>query len=214
MERLAETTPEPLRTEELDEELAQLPPPPRAERTWSLLLLLLSAVSALALAFALRAEAGFALNGGAGARELGELRAQTLAPGQSVSFVATFAANGATQMDRSLTSGSERVVPVLGREDVWVVMRTNELPQTGRFVPVRAVQGHVVPLYAPGLRYRGTADAIGAALGKAPPSAAVLVIDGEEPSNARWALFVVLACVGFALWNAFTAFRLLKRVAE
>jgi hypothetical protein len=195
----------------IDEELAQLPPPPRAERTWSVVLLSASALGALALAFAFRTEATFALKQGANA-ELGELGSQVLTPGQAVSFRATFAATGATQMDRPLTEGSERIVPVLGRDDVWVAVRTSELPQTGRFSPTSAVTGHVVPLATPGAHFRGTWESVTSALGKAPPANAVLVIQGEVPAGLRWALLLMIACVLFASWNTFTVFQLLRRV--
>jgi hypothetical protein len=203
----------PIATEELDvdEELAQLPPPPRTERTYSIVLLIASALAALALAFGFRTEATFALRLGTSV-DLGELGNQVLTPGQTASFRATFAATGATQMDRSLIEGSERVVPVLGRDDVWVAMRTSELPQTGRFLPTSAITGHVVPLAAPNAHYRGTLEAVTVALGHSPPANAVLVIQGEGPGSLRWALLVVIACVLFACWNAFTVFQLVKRV--
>jgi hypothetical protein len=69
-------------------------------------------------------------------------------------------------------------------------------------------------LNAPGIRYRGVPEAIEQALGHAPPKEARLIIDGETPSTLRWALLLGLCSILFALWNAITAFRMIRRIHE
>jgi hypothetical protein len=102
---------------EFDEQLLQLPDPPRAERTWSLLAMVVSAIAALSLTFALRGEIAFALSNAQPMRITAPL---TVLPteGMVTASNLTLGATGAIRMDRPLVDGSERVFPVLGRDDL------------------------------------------------------------------------------------------------
>lgn len=211
MEPLVSDVAAPEDSEELDDELAKLPPPPRADKVWTLLLLLASGLGALLLAFALRHEVKFALGDGAPQMK-GELGTQTLEPGTYVELDTSMAATGAVRMNRPLSDGSERIIPAFGRRDVWLVVRATNMSESGRYVPPSHIAGHVVRADAPGIRFRGTADAVRVALGGALPPNAVFVVDGETPQTVRWALLVTIACIAFALWNAFTAFTLVRKV--
>jgi hypothetical protein len=198
---------------DLDEQLLQLPDPPRAERTWSLLAMTASAAAALALTFAIRGEIAFALSSTQNQVRI-TMPLERLPPEGLVTASLTLGATGAIRMDRPLVDGSERIFPVLGRDDLWVATRSPKTFDAGRFVPPSEVSGRVVMLNAPGIRYRGALEAIEQALGHAPPKEARLLIDGETPSSLRWALLLGVCSALFALWNAVTALRMFRRIRE
>ena len=45
------------------------------------------------------------------------------------------------------------------------------------------------------------------------PSGAWLLVQGEAPEGARWAVLLELMFLGFAVWNVLVTAKLLKRVS-
>ena len=45
------------------------------------------------------------------------------------------------------------------------------------------------------------------------PEGAWLLVDGEEPADARWAVALMLLFGAFAVWNGVAIAKLLRRVA-
>jgi hypothetical protein len=48
--------------------------------------------------------------------------------------------------------------------------------------------------------------------GQAVPAGAWLLVDGESPAQARWAVALVVLFAGFAAWNALAIARLARRL--
>jgi hypothetical protein len=65
---------------------------------------------------------------------------------------------------------------------------------------------------ATGPGHRGLAVAIAGATHSPVPGEAWLLVDGEDPSNARWSLALALMFLGFAVWNIVTIARLVRKV--
>ena len=61
-------------------------------------------------------------------------------------------------------------------------------------------------------RHRGLERAVEALTKQTVPAGAWLLVDGESPTTARWALGLALMFAGFAVWSVFTTMRLLRRV--
>jgi hypothetical protein len=64
-----------------------------------------------------------------------------------------------------------------------------------------------------GPRHRGLASALGATTHERVPADAWLLVDGEGPEAAQWALVLVLAFLGFAAWNTAAIVRIVRKVA-
>jgi hypothetical protein len=200
--------------EQLDPELISLPDPPRRERTWTLALLALTAFASLAMAVALRGDAKYAFASPM-ATDLGDLRdapATALVDNAFVRAHAMLGAAGAIRYERPFDEGSYRLSPVAGRRDVWVDVRVPAGQENARYVPPSSFSGRLVHLDAAGLRHRGLAAAIARATGEAAPRDAWLLVDGEPPNDARWAVALIALFAAFALWNVGAIVRLARRV--
>jgi hypothetical protein len=201
--------------DEVDPELLALPPPPRAEQRWTVALLVLVAVTASAMGFALRGEAVYAVQAG-DLVDAGELYSVDLGKLPDNRYVRGHGALGgalAVRFERPFEGDTYRVSPVMGRRDLWVEVRIPSGSEGARYVPPTSFSGRLVRWSASGLRYRGLASAVERATGEAVPADARLLIDGESPSSARWALGLALMFTGFAAWSLVTIGRLLRRVA-
>ncbi len=199
--------------EERDPELEALPEPRRPGRALTLATLAATAVASLAMAFALRSEAGYALQQGAPV-SLGNLA--ELAPGAAqenkwVQGEALLGSSRAIRYGRPLEGDSYRLAPVAGNENVWVQVRVPQGMEGPRFVPPTSFVGRLVPIHAPGLRHSGLGAAIESAGAGTPPPGAWLLIDGEAPRTTRWALGLIALFIGFAGFSAYGLFRLLRR---
>ncbi len=212
----SELTGKPSQTEEVDPELLELPDPPKRERTITVALLLVTALAALAMVFALRRDAAYAF-APAQARDLGDLTTadtSTFVENEHVRAQAMLGAAHAIRYERPFVQGSFRLMPVAGRDDVWVEVRVPPRGENIRWVPPSQVSGRLVRFEAAGPRHRGLADAVKDATGREVPKGAWLLVDGATPSDARWAVLLVLIFAGFAAWNAFATAKLLRRVEE
>jgi hypothetical protein len=201
-------------SDEVDPELLALPDPPRRERTWTLLVLAVTAVVSIAMALALRPDASYAF-ASAVPMDLGELRdvsPGSLADNRFVSARAMLGAAGAVRFERPFESDSYRLSPVAGRRDVWVEVRVPEGEETSRYVPPAQFRGRLVRFDAGGLRNRGLRGVIERATGEPVPAAAWLLVDGVTPGGAGWAVGLAALFVAFAAWNLGAMAKLVRRV--
>jgi hypothetical protein len=201
----------------LDPELLALPAPPKRERTLTVLLLALTALSSCAMSFALRGDAAYAFGGGSAgaALDLGELRDANIKGASSDNRFArgqgVLGAAGAIRFERPFESDSYRLSPVAGRRDLWVEVRVPAGEETGRYVPPTTFAGRLVPFDQAGPRHRGLVNAIETATGEAVPTGAKVLVDEEVPARARWAVALAAVFLAFAVWNAAAIARLLRR---
>jgi hypothetical protein len=210
----APTTDVPLSRDEPDPELLDLPDPPKRDRTITVALLVFTAIAALAMVLALRRDAAYSF-AAPSARDLGNLNhagADAFVENQYVRGDAMLGAGNAIRYERPLVSDSFRLMPVAGREDVWVEVRVPPRGENVRWVPPSQVSGRLVRFAAAGPRHRGLASAIHDVTGREVPESAWLLVDGAAPSDARWAVLLVALFAGFAVWNAFATAKLLRRV--
>ena len=199
--------------EEVDPELVALPDPPRRERTWTLIVLAVTALVSLLMVVALRRDAAYAF-ASAVPIDVGDLR--DAAPGSlgAARFVTArgaLGAAGAIRYERPFTSDTYRISPVLGRRDLWVEVRVPAGEENARYVPPAAFHGRLQPFEESGLRHRGLASAIARTTGEPLPAGAWVVVDGETPRDAGWAVGLMVIFTGFALWNLAALARLLRR---
>lgn len=209
-----ELTPADESGEELDPELLQLPDPPKRERSLTVALLVFTALAALTMVLALRRDAAYAF-APPSARDVGDLT--TVDPSgfvenQYVRAQAMLGSAHAIRYERPLVSDSFRLMPVAGRDNVWVEVRVPPRGENIRWVPPSQVSGRLVRFETAGPRHRGLADAVKDATGTEIPKNAWLLVDGAAPSDARWAVLLVALFAGFAAWNAFATAKLLRRV--
>jgi hypothetical protein len=198
----------------VDPELLALPAPPKAQRQLTVALLAVVAVTASLMAYSLRGEAAYAL---APARDvdLGELYSVKATAVDGNTYARAHGALGgalAVRFERPFESDTYRVSPVMGRRDLWVEVRVRSGEEGGRYVPPTAFAGRLVRWDASGLRHRGLEGAVDSLTHEAIPSGAWLLVDGESPDRARWALALGLIFAGFAVWSVVTAGKMLRRV--
>jgi len=200
--------------EELDPELLELPDPPKRDRSITVGLLVFTALASVAMILALRRDATYAF-APADARDLGDLNsapAEVFAENQYVRGSAMLGAAHAIRYERPLVSDSFRLMPVAGRDNVWVEVRVPPRGENIRWVPPSQVSGRLVRFETAGPRHRGLADAIKETTGQDVAKTSWLLVDGAAPSDARWAVVLVGLFVCFAVWNAFATAKLLRKV--
>jgi hypothetical protein len=202
--------------DEIDPELVELPDPPRRQRSFTLAVLFLGVIAALAMVFALRHDVAYAFGGGH-PTSLGDLRTADLAVlashvNEFVAGDALLGAAGGLRYERPLREDTFRALPVAGRADLWVEVRVPAGEESGRWEPPRSFEGHLERFDAAGPSHRGLAAAIEEAGEARIPSGAFLLVDGEDPTHARWAIVVTAMFLGFAGWNGLGIARLLRRV--
>lgn len=204
--------------DELDPELLELPDPPKRERTWTVALLLVTALASLAMVVTLRRDAAYAFAAPA-PRDLGDLNtadARSFVENEHVRAAAMLGAAHAIRYERPLTPGSFRLMPVPraagGVSDVWVEVHVPSGAENVRWVPPSQISGRLVRFDAAGPRHRGLAGAVRDTTGQELPKDAWLLVDGAAPASARWAVLLVALFAGFAAWNAFATAKLLRKV--
>lgn len=199
--------------DELDPELLQLPDPPKRERSITVALLVFTALVSLAMCIALRRDAAYAF-ADAQWQEFGDLGAapaSAFGDNRYVRAKTMLGAAHAIRYERPLVSDSFRLMPVAGRPNVWVEVRVPPRGENIRWVPPGEVTGRLVRFEAAGPRHRGLADAVRDATGEPVPAGSWLLVDGTAPSDARWAVLLVVLFVGFAAWNVFATAKLLRK---
>ncbi len=199
----------------LDPELASLPSPPRGQRGMTLALLAATALASIFMVGILARDAAYAF-APSQVSDLGDLRTAAQGAFTSNAYArgtGMLGGAGAIRFERSLESDTFRLAPVAGRGDVWVELRVPAGVEPDRFVPPTAFAGRVVPFEAAGPRHRGLAASVRELTGQAVPDGAWLIVDGEAPATARWAVALVVVFAIFAAWNAATIARIVKRVS-
>lgn len=202
-----------------DPELVALPAPPRRARTLTVLVLAFGAVAALVVAFGLRREVAYALAGDRAA-SLDDLRAASdasLAENENrpVRADAMLGAAGGIRYERPFVDDTFRALPVVGRPDpfdMWVEVRVPAGQESGRWEPPHTFAGRLVRLDASGPRHRGLKEAIEQATHEHVRDGAWLLVDGEQPADARWSVLLAAMFAGFAAWNVVAIARLLRKV--
>ncbi|WP_394822308.1 hypothetical protein [Pendulispora albinea] len=199
--------------EELDPELLELPEPPRRERTWTLALLIFTALASLAMVFSLARDAAYAFAQPEpfDAGELLTLRPGDVGQNRFTTARGMLGASGAIRYERPFESDSYRLAPVAGRSDLWVEIRVPSGQESARFVPPSTFTGRLVRFDATGPRHRGLHARINEG-GASAPESSWLLVDGETPGRARWSLALMALFMGFAVWNVVTFVRLTRRV--
>jgi hypothetical protein len=202
-----------------DPELVQLPDPPRRARSLTAAVLVVAALAALLATVSLLREVSYALAGQTPAL-LGDLRSaaeQRLAANENrpVRGEGMLGAAGGIRYERPFVEDSFRTLPVAGRAepfDMWVEVRVPSGEESGRWEPPRSFAGRLVRLDAAGPRHRGLRAAIEQATHERIPKDAWLVVDGEDPADARWAIVLSVLFLGFVGWNVAATARILRRV--
>lgn len=200
--------------EQLDPELLELPDPPRRERSVTLAVLVLTALASVAMVFALRHDAAYAF-ADAHARDVGDLAtapASIFAQNAFVHGRVMVGAAHAIRYERPLVSDSFRLMPVAGRENVWVEVRVPAGSESARWVPPSEVSGRLVHFDASGPKHRGLAAAVHDVTGADVPVDAWLLVDGDAPPSSRWAVMLVALFAAFAAWNVAVTAKLLRKV--
>jgi hypothetical protein len=205
-----------LSTTEPDPELEALPAPPKRERTTAVVLMVLTAVAAVAMSVLLFGEARYALATSAPA-EVGDLA--TIQPAEGMANKYVFAtgllgASGAIRYARTAESDSFRLMPVAGNPSIWVEIRVPEGFEGPRFVPPTKFAGRLVPMAKAGMRHVGLAKAVKDQTDVTVPEGAWLLIDGSSPRASRWAIALAAMFLAFAGWNLFGVARVLRPVHD
>ena len=205
--------------DEVDPELLALPDPPKTDRTWTVALLAITVLASVLMMVSLVRDALYAFTPSHPV-DLGDLHGAFRNQGLDASLdnhyvrgEAMLGAAGAIRYERAFDSDSYRVAPVAGRPDVWVEIRVPDGQESSRFVPPTQFSGRLVRFAEVGPRHRGLQDAIGSVGGGQVPANAWLLVDGEPPVAARWAVSLVILFFGFAMWNAVAIQRLLRKIA-
>jgi hypothetical protein len=200
----------------VDPELLSLPAPPKRERTAAVVLMLLTAVAALWMAFSLLAEARYALAPGQPV-DLGDLTG--LHPGADLSnrYVRAsglLGTGGAIRYGRAAEGDSFRLAPVAGNPSLWVEIRVPEGFEGPRFVPPTVFAGRLVPFGKAGVRHVGLVKSVREQTEMSVPPDAWLLIDGSSPRASRWAVALAALFGAFAAWNVGGVARILSRVRD
>jgi hypothetical protein len=200
--------------EELDPELLDLPDPPKQGRTITVALLVFTALCSVLMLLALRRDAAYAFTP-PDARDVGDLTAAKtdgFVENQYVRANVMLGAGGAIRYERPLVSDSFRLMPVAGRDDIWVEVRVPPRGENVRWVPPTQVTGRLVHFESAGPRHRGLIAAVKDTKQHDVPKDAWLLVDSDAPSDARWAVLLCVLFAFFAGWNAFATAKLLRKV--
>lgn len=209
----------PTTGEDVDPELLRLPSSPKRGRALTIAILAAGAVAATAMVFALAHDAAYALRSGTPTDlgDLGTVTGSSLAMEENrlVRAEGLLGAAGGIRYERPLRSETFRALPVVGRSgppSVWVEIRVPAGEESGRWEPPGAFVGRLVRFEAVGPRQRGLAGAIEGASHTRVPEGSFLLVDGEEPADARWAMLLAVLFLGFAVGNTIVIGRIVRRV--
>lgn len=203
----------PAESKARDPELEALPIPRRPWRRATLATMLATAVSSVAIAWALAATARFSLLKGP-PRELGSLTNVQLSGNLENAWAHGQAelAERSVEYRRPLDPDRFRLAEVSGNRNVWVELRIPSGIEPEHYVPPNSFVGRLVPFAKAGLRHAALADAVARATGYRPTGDTWLLIDGEAPSTTRWVWGLILLFAAFAAFNVWGIVRLLKPV--
>ena len=200
--------------EAIDQELLDLPDPPKRERSLTVAMLLFTALASLAMIFALRRDAAYAFSvrDAADIGDLGSAPGDAFQENRYVHATAMLGAARAIRYERALQPGSFRLMPVAGRANVWAEIRVADGEENVRWVPPSTLTGRLVHFDSAGPRHRGLAGAVKDTTGQDVPEGAWLLVENDAPTDARWAVILIFMFAGFAIWNLGVTAKLLRRV--
>lgn len=173
-------------------------------------------VAALGMIWALRDSVAYAMSP-TSPEELGNLTHVQPGPALANRFVqgdALLASGGAIRYGRPLDEDTYRLAPVAGNSRIWVEVRVPKGQEGDHFIPPTQFMGRLVPFDESGLRHRDLPDTVQHATANTVPEQAWVLVDGEAPRGARWALGMAGLFLGFAFFNAWGLYRLLRPARE
>jgi hypothetical protein len=197
-----------------DPEFDRLPQPRRPGKRPTLVVLCVTALSALLLAGALRQEALYSLHS-EDAVDVGELAAFKPNPGLANTWIrgaGLLTSTGAIRYSRPLEQDSFRLSPLADNPELWVEIRVPAGLEGPHFVPPNSFVGRLVPLHRAGLRHHRLDAVVSRVTGVEIGQHTWLLVDGEAPAETRWALGLVALFLGFAAFNLWGLYRLLRPV--
>ena len=201
---------------EPDPELLALPAPPKRERALTVIVMAVTSLAALALAWALLSEARYAVSTSAPV-DLGALvdaQPDASMANRYVRGEGLLGTHGAIRYGRAAESDSFRLVPIAGNDRIWVEIRVPEGFEGPRFIPPTLMAGRLVPFDRVGLRHSSLRAAVEKETGVRVPDGAWILIDGSSPRAARWALGLVVLFALFGVYNIVGIFRILRKVRD
>lgn len=200
--------------DDVDPELLALPAPPAGRRLATMAVMGLAVVVALGLTAMVRHDVAYFFSSTT-VSDVGQ--AATLAPAtlQSNSYVNVAGTPMASQVVRyrRLLSGETFVVfPLAGQRTVFVHMPESQLAD-----PVTTYSGRLVTFGEMGGRLDGVRSFFSSELGAPVTTESFVLLVGESPPTAWWALALSVLCALFVvldLWLLVRWFRPLRRAAE
>jgi hypothetical protein len=195
----------------VDVDLAALPPPPRRTRTFAVALLGAAAILAAAVSIALLGDVRFALASDVPV-DLGELAHADLQGALADKMVRGNGAidpAAAVHFSRPFETDDFALAPVVGNPRLWIELRIPEESKGRRAAPLTSFVGRLGRLEQGWLRYRGLASAVPPAA-LLPPADAWVLVDGEVPHGAAWAIPLAALFGVFAAYGIFSILRILR----
>jgi len=201
------------RKEVEDPELQALPGPPKKERTLAAALMLVTALSAGTMCWALSSEVAYATAKPipTHAGDLTKLDLANAEPGY-VEAHGLLGSAGAVRYSRPFEGDSFRLHPVAGNKRIWVEIRVPQGMEGPRFVPPSSFTGWLVPFEDAGLRHAGVAKSVARETKSAVPPNSWILIDGASPRASRWAVALFALFGFFSIWNVVSLVRILRPV--
>jgi len=201
-----------------DLDLEALPAPRRPWRRATLAALALSALGSLALAFALRGEAVFALESGppVDVGELSRFHATSANANTWVHGNGTLRADGAVRYARPLENDTYRLARIEGNDKLWVQVSVPDDPadpEGAHFVAPTSFVGRLIPVSRAGIRHGVVRAAVSDAWQGRVSDDAWLLVDGEAPQTTRWALGLCALFLGFATFSVIGLAKLTQKVS-
>jgi hypothetical protein len=185
--------------EEVDEELLDLPAPPRAQRFGTLVLMALVAVLAMALAASLRSDLRYFFERGEPV-DLGtvtELAPATLRPNSYVRVEGVPMLSRAVGYRRIVTGASYQVFPLAGQRQVYV-----QVPQGRDALAGTVFTGRLVTFGQLGARADALRTYLSQRMDLPVSDESFLVLAGEPPGSAIWAILLALFAVFVVVLDA------------
>ncbi|GAB4206235.1 MAG: hypothetical protein OHK0013_22730 [Sandaracinaceae bacterium] len=200
--------------DDVDPELLALPAPPAGRRLATMMVMALAVVVALGIPVALRYDVAYFFSDAA-VTSVGE--AATLSPGtlRSNTFVEVSGTPMASQVVRyrRLLSGEAFVVfPLAGQRTVFVHMPEGEMS-----TPTTGYSGRLVTFAQMGGRLDGVQAFYAREMSTPVTGESFVLLVGESPGTAWWALALSILCVVFVLldvWLLLRWFRPLPQSSE
>jgi hypothetical protein len=195
-------------------DLSQLEPPGRWQRQVALVVMVLTAVGCLLMAWSLAGRAAYTFR----ARkplELGSLGTVTLGgehANRYVRAVAPLEERPVVRYRRLGEPGYAVLAKVAGRGEIWVEHELPERAAGPRFVTPTRFAGRLVRLSDLGAGYWGVAGTVAEALGNRAPSDVWVLVDGATPESERWAFALALLMAVFGAWNLLGVFFVTRRL--